>query len=99
MNRADIHITEDGQEYKASEHSIGNLVLLYGKDNSEFGAKEFEDKKQQFFGNVEENIFYSRHLIHPMGTFANTKWNVKEIVEHKQVELANYDKQYEKYSK
>lgn len=31
-----------------SEHCIGNLVLLYGKDNSEFGKLSFEEKNKSF---------------------------------------------------
>lgn len=31
----------------ASVHSIGNLVLLYGKDNSSFGAYHLKIKRQK----------------------------------------------------
>ena len=40
-------------EVRLSEHSICNLVLLYGKDNSRFGAKPFSSKKSILF-NVRE---------------------------------------------
>ena len=32
-----------------SEHCIGNLVLLYKNENSKFGAKTVEEKKNIYF--------------------------------------------------
>lgn len=37
---------DSGKRITASEHSIGNLVLLYKDDNSAFNASSFEDKKR-----------------------------------------------------
>ena len=60
-----------------SEHCIGNLVLLYGKENSEFGKLSFEEKKQKFFNN--ERCFESRNLLHTISSFANSKWEIEDI--------------------
>ena len=60
-----------------SEHCIGNLVLLYGRDNSEFNALPFEEKKKKFFNN--ERKFDSRNLLHTISSFANGTWEPKDI--------------------
>ena len=60
-----------------SEHCIGNLVLLYGIDNSAFGKLSFEEKKQKFFNN--ERCFESRNLLHTISSFANSKWEIEDI--------------------
>ena len=60
-----------------SEHCIGNLVLLYGKENSEFGAKPFIEKKKIFFNN--ERTFDSRNLLHTISSFASSTWEIKDI--------------------
>ena len=60
-----------------SEHCIGNLVLLYGRDNSEFGALSFEDKKQKFFNN--ERVLDSRNLLHTISSFASSTWEPADI--------------------
>lgn len=60
-----------------SEHSIGNLVLLYGRNNSEFGNLPFDEKKKKFFNN--ERRFESRNLLHTISSFANSKWEPSDI--------------------
>lgn len=60
-----------------SEHCIGNLVLLYGRDNSEFSALSFDEKKKKFFNN--ERNFDSRNLLHTISSFANSTWTAKDI--------------------
>jgi len=67
-----------------SIHCIGNLVLLYGKNNSTFGAKDFEEKKRVYFNTGSELKFESRNLLHTLSVFASSKWGVEEIVENKQ---------------
>lgn len=64
---------------KYSEHCIGNLVLLYGRNNSEFGNLPFEEKKKKFFNN--ERSFESRNLLHTISSFANSKWETSDIEE------------------
>ena len=58
LNREDI---TEKTENKITEHSIGNLVLLYKNNNSEFSDKPFEEKKKIFF-NIEDSGFESRNL-------------------------------------
>ncbi len=66
-----------------SEHSICNLVLLYGRDNSEFGAKDFNEKKEIFFKVTDQKkIFISRTLQHTLSKFAKAKWDVSEMIEY-----------------
>lgn len=92
-----IHDENDGKDYRASEHSIGNLVLLYKRDNSEFSIHDFERKKQIFFGNNDEPYFKSRHLIHTIKVFAHSEWTPANIVNNKYDELDFYCKHYSKY--
>lgn len=70
LNRADF-------ENNGTEHCIGNLVLLYGKNNSEFGAKMVTEKKQTYF-NIHEK-FESRHLLHTISVFAQDTWSIVNI--------------------
>lgn len=68
--------------YKESSiHSIGNLVLLYGGDNSSFGAKNFTDKKNTYFNTSED--FNSRNLLHTISVFSRSQWRESEISENK----------------
>lgn len=81
IRRDDIR-SSDGK-YTLSEHSICNLVLLYGKNNSEFGNKDFEEKKEIFFRVTDQKkIFISRTLEHTLSKFAKAKWDVKEMIEY-----------------
>ena len=68
---------------EGSIHCIGNLVLLYGRDNSAFGAKDFEEKKQVYFNTGKGLEFKSRNLIHTLSVFANSEWGAKNILENK----------------
>jgi hypothetical protein len=70
LNRADFC-------NKGTEHCIGNLVLLYGSNNSEFGAKTVNEKKQTYF-NIHEK-FESRHLLHTISVFSKDLWSIGEI--------------------
>ena len=74
MNTADVFQSEP---QRFSEHCIGNLVLLYGKNNSEFGKLPFEEKKEKFFNN--ERSFESRNLLHTISSFASSKWEPCDI--------------------
>ena len=62
---------------KFSEHCIGNLVLLYGNNNSGFGNLSFAEKKEKFFNN--ERSFESRNLLHTISSFASSTWTPKDI--------------------
>ena len=81
IKRTDIRNMADG--IVLSEHSICNLVLLYGRDNSEFGAKDFDEKKEIFFKVTDQKkIFISRTLQHTLSKFAKAKWDVSEMIEY-----------------
>lgn len=86
----------DETTIEASEHSIGNLVLLYGKNNSSFGNKGFEDKKHTFFEPSEKNVFESRHLLHTIYKFAQSKWNGEQIAKNKYQILQEFKEYYGK---
>lgn len=70
---------------KYSEHCIGNLVLLYGNNNSTFGALDFVEKKKKFFNN--EIAFESRNLLHTISVFANNKWEISDIEKNAEITL------------
>lgn len=81
-----------------NEHSIGNLVLIYGKDNSSFGTKTFEGKKDSFFKTGEDyRYFESRHLIHTISVFASSQWGRNEIIARCAKEVNDFDKTYSVY--
>lgn len=79
---------------EGSIHCIGNLVLLYGKDNSAFGAKDFEDKKQVYFNTGKGLEFKSRNLIHTLSVFANSEWDTKDILANKKKTINILKAQY-----
>ncbi|CAM4161549.1 DUF262 domain-containing protein [Flavobacterium antarcticum] len=82
ISHSDINDTFLNQEDFAgigSEHCIGNLVLLYGNENSSFGAKDFNDKKAYYFDFTPTKPFRSRHLLHTISVFAQEKWKAKDI--------------------
>lgn len=80
-----------------TEHSIGNLVLLYGRDNSSFGNLDFEEKKKKFFALDFGNIFKSRHLIHTISVFANSQWGKDEIERNQVLTRNNITEYYKDY--
>ena len=81
-------------ELSASEHSIGNLVLLYKNDNSKFNAADFEQKKSLYFTIKDDSGFHSRHLLHTVSVFANSTWFGEDIAKHKKQELDRFNKEY-----
>lgn len=83
----------------AGEHSIGNLVLLYKDDNSIFNNSSFEDKKGIFFKKYDakhKELFKSRHLLHTIYKFANSKWEGVEIAKNKRQTLEDFRNYYGK---
>lgn len=76
---------EESPTLKATEHCIGNLVLLYSDDNSTFNASDFIKKKEIFLIGYDDReterkeFFKSRHLIHTVCHFAESKWGADEI--------------------
>ena len=85
------------EDYSTTEHSIGNLVLLYGKDNSKFGNADFEAKKNIFFETEDVQVFKSRHLIHTISIFAHSGWNGEEIARNKKAIVDAFIDYYKKY--
>ena len=78
---------------KYSEHCIGNLVLLHKNENSAFGCKTFNEKKQMYF--EFSKPFNSRHLLHTISVFANSHWGIQEIQENKNTVLQGIKDYYE----
>lgn len=84
-------------DVEAGEHSIGNLVLLYKDDNSTFNDSSFEDKKGIFFKKYDakhKDLFKSRHLLHTIYKFANSKWDGVEIAKNKRQTLEDFRNYY-----
>lgn len=100
--RASCRYFEGNIRIEASEHSIGNLVLLYKDDNSSFNDSSFEEKKSMFFlepnckDNKKKQIFKSRHLLHTIYKFAKSKWEGEEIAQNKYQTLNDFKKYYGK---
>lgn len=89
---------DDNKRLTASEHSIGNLVLLYKDDNSSFNDSSFDEKKNLFFNAPDSKkgraIFKSRHLLHTIYKFASSKWTGEEIAKNKYQTLNDFKKYY-----
>lgn len=98
--RASCRYFENGVRIEASEHSIGNLVLLYKDDNSAFNDSSFEDKKAMFFlapdDKKKKMIFKSRHLLHTIYKFAQSEWKGKQIAQNKYQTLQEFREYYGK---
>lgn len=91
-------IPEGLPELEATEHCIGNLVLLYSDDNSTFNANDFARKKQIFLVGEEKNgrkeFFKSRHLLHTVCHFAESKWGPEEIKKYFRIALEEFHNAY-----
>lgn len=84
---------EADQYISGSIHCLGNLVLLYGRDNASFGAKDFEDKKLAYFNTSSDFKIKSRNLLHTISVFAKSEWREKEIISNQKStiqQLKNY---------
>lgn len=100
--RASCRCFVENIRIEASEHSIGNLVLLYKDDNSAFNDSSFEEKKSMFFlepnckDNKKKQIFKSRHLLHTIYKFAQSEWNGEQIAQNKYQTLKELKEYYGK---
>lgn len=100
--RASCRCFEDNYRIEASEHSIGNLVLLYKDDNSAFNDYSFNKKKSMFFLGPDVNdqkrkmIFKSRHLLHTIYKFAQSEWKGEQIAQNKYQTLKEFRQYYGK---
>lgn len=71
---------EAHKEEKLSVHSIGNLVLIKKNENSQFGAKSFDEKKRLYFD--LNNAKWSLKLLHSVSVFSKNHWTEVEIAEN-----------------
>ncbi|MDD5995494.1 MAG: DUF262 domain-containing protein [Bacteroidales bacterium] len=100
--RASCRYFENSDRIEASEHSIGNLVLLYKDDNSSFNDSSFEEKKSMFFmvpdgkDKKKKMMFKSRHLLHTIYKFAQSEWKGEEIAKNKYQTLKEFREYYGK---
>ncbi len=95
LRREDIVLVQGDQKITSTEHSIGNLVLLYLKENSTFNNASFAEKKQMFFNPVKEGLVKSRHLLHAVCVFAEKEdWDGPAIVENKLRMVEQFEKDY-----
>ncbi len=88
---------KDKHLYHGTEHCIGNLVLLYKRDNSKFNDADFSQKNQYFFTDLDDEAFESRHLIHTTMVFSDVRWenwNKEQIPRKKYEEIEEFKKEY-----
>lgn len=88
---------EDKHVYHGSEHCIGNLVLLYRRDNSKFNDADFRQKNKYFFTDLDDDAFESRHLIHTTMIFSDVRWenwNKEQIPRRKHEEIEEFKNEY-----
>ncbi len=93
----------DKHVYHGFEHSIGNLVLLYRRDNSKFNDADFRQKNNYFFRDLDDDAFESRHLIHTTMIFSDVSWedectgsawNKEQVPRRKYEELKCFNEEY-----
>jgi hypothetical protein len=78
-----------------TEHSLGNLVLLYKNENSKFNDSNFYHKKRLFFNPNENGLSLSRHLLHTVCVFAEKeRWGGQEITDNKHAALNKLKEDY-----
>ncbi len=89
--------------YHGSEHCIGNLVLLYKRDNSKFNDADFRKKNQLYFTDQADESFKSRHLIHSTMVFSDVNWedkasgrpwNKEQVPMRKHAEIKEFENEY-----
>lgn len=87
-------ISKDG--IITTEHSIGNMVLLYKNENSKFNDSAFDEKKAMFFSPLRTELFKSRHLLHTVCVFAEKmRWDGESIAENKNTEIQKFQNDYQ----
>ncbi|MCF0220444.1 MAG: DUF262 domain-containing protein [Muribaculaceae bacterium] len=84
------------EEVALSEHSLGNLVLLYLSNNSEFSNSDHKNKKRMLFDPNCKELFRSRNLLHTIMVFArNEGWGPSQIVSNHKEYYDEFNKYYE----
>ena len=92
------YVTKDSalEEYASvfvSEHSIGNLLLLYKNENSSFGNKMPEEKRMCYFKLNKDGLFNSRHLLHTVFSFGRFgKFDQSAICENQKDAIEDVNK-------
>lgn len=101
IKRDSIKTTDEKNKIiQTSEHSIGNLVLLYKNENSVFNNRNFLEKKELFFNPNKEDLFKSRHLLHTICVFAEKeKWDGPCIAKNKISTIDKFEKDYSNIKK
>ena len=95
LRRDQIKTTIQGETFTATEHSIGNLVLLYKNENSKFNDSNFEQKKEMFFNPKRTELFKSRHLLHTVCVFAEKlNWDGPAIAQNQYNTLEAFKRDY-----
>lgn len=95
LRRDQIKTTIQGETFTATEHSIGNLVLLYKNENSKFNNSNFEQKKEMFFNPKRTELFKSKHLLHTVCVFAEKlKWDGPAIAQNQYNTLEAFKRDY-----
>lgn len=86
-------ITKD--KCTTTEHSIGNLVLLYKNENSAFNNNNFLTKKEMFFNPNKKELIKSKQLLHTVCVFAEKeKWTGESIAENKMKIMKQFEEDY-----
>lgn len=79
-------------------NSIGNLVLLYGNENSSLNNNDFEGKKILFFNYNNKGWFKrSIHLLDTVKEFSKTKWGKDEIEQRQNNITVFFEKNYSQF--
>lgn len=96
IKRDDIRFTDkDGNIVNTSEHGIGNLVLLYKNENSQFNNSDFIRKKELFFNPQKNDLVKSRHLLHTICVFAEKEnWDGPSIAKNKIDTINKFESDY-----
>ena len=80
-------------------HSIGNLVLLYGNENSALNNGDFHEKKNKLFNYGNEGWFKrSIHLLDTIKEFSKTQWGYDEIDARKKTILNFFNNIYQNFN-
>lgn len=80
-------------------NSIGNLVLLYGNENSELSNKNYEDKKEIFFKYGSQDRYrLGIHLLDTVREFSKIKWDSKDIEERKKGIICFFDDKFKQFN-
>ena len=88
--KSDLNFDHGNNE--GSIHCIGNLVLLHKHDNSIFGAKTFQEKKDVYFDTSIK--FKSRSLFHTISVFAKNTWAEEDIITNKTITINKINQYY-----